>query len=132
VTENNRERDPRFEAVRATFGAHFDEGQELGASVAVTKHGGPVVDLWAGDADTAGRPWERDTIVNVWSVTKTMSAICLLMLADRGEVDLNAPIATYWPEFAVQGKEHVSVAHVLGHTAGLPGWDPPIATEVLF
>jgi CubicO group peptidase (beta-lactamase class C family) len=132
VTEIHGVCDSRFEAVRTAFGAHFDEGQELGASVAVTLHGEPVVDLWAGDADQAGRPWERDTIVNVWSTTKTMAAICVLMLADRGEVDLDAPVATYWPEFAVQGKERITVAHVLGHTAGLPGWDPPISHEALY
>lgn len=132
MTEIQGECDPRFDAVRVAFGANFDQGQELGASVAVTLDGGPVVDLWAGDADAAGRPWERDTIVNVWSTTKTMAAICMLMLADRGEVDLDAPVATYWPDFAGQGKEGVTLAQVLGHTAGLPGWDPPIVPEVLY
>ncbi|HEY3139668.1 MAG TPA: serine hydrolase domain-containing protein [Acidimicrobiales bacterium] len=132
MTEIHGECDPRFESVRATFAAHFDQGQELGASVAVTLHGEPVVDLWAGDADETGRPWERDTIVNVWSTTKTMAATCLLVLADRGEIDLEAPVASYWPEFAAEGKDQVTVAHVLSHTAGLPGWDPPIAPEVLY
>jgi CubicO group peptidase (beta-lactamase class C family) len=132
VTEIHGECDPRFEPVRTAFAANFDQGQELGASVAVTLEGEPVVDLWAGDADESGRPWERDTIVNVWSTTKTMAATCLLVLADRGEVDLDAPVATYWPEFAAEGKERVTVAHVLGHTAGLPGWDPAIAPETLY
>jgi CubicO group peptidase (beta-lactamase class C family) len=132
VTEIHGECDPRFEAVRTAFGANFDQGQELGASVAVTLHGEPVVDLWAGDADETGRPWERDTIVNVWSTTKTMSATCLLMLADRGEIDIDAPVAAYWPEFAAHGKEGVRVAHVLGHTAGLPGWNPPITPDTLY
>jgi CubicO group peptidase (beta-lactamase class C family) len=118
--------------VRTAFAAHFEQGQELGASVAVTLHGEPVVDLWAGDADDAGRPWERDTIVNVWSTTKTMAAICMLVLADRGEIGLDEPVATYWPEFAAQGKEGVTLAQVLGHTAGVPGWDPPITPEVLY
>ncbi|HEY8548043.1 MAG TPA: serine hydrolase domain-containing protein, partial [Acidimicrobiales bacterium] len=124
--------DPRFGAVRTAFAANFDRGEELGASVAVTLEGRTVVDLWAGDADRSGRPWEADTIVNVWSTTKTMAATCLLVLADRGDVDLEAPVATYWPEFAANGKERVTVAHVLGHTAGLPGWDPPIDPEVLY
>lgn len=124
--------DPRFAAVQAAFGANFDQGQELGASVAVTLAGETVVDLWAGDADRTGRPWERDTIVNVWSTTKTMAATCLLVLADRGELDLEAPVARYWPEFAGQGKDRVTVAHVMGHTAGLPGWDPAIDPEVLY
>ncbi len=121
-----------FEAVQARFAANFDEGLERGASVAVTLHGEPVVDLWAGDADGAGRPWAQDTIVNVWSTTKTMSAICLLMLADRGELDLDAPIASCWPEVAANGKEGVTTAHVLGHTAGLSGWDPAIEPADLY
>jgi CubicO group peptidase (beta-lactamase class C family) len=132
VTEIHGECDPRFEAVRTTFAANFEQGQECGASVAVTLDGEMVVDLWAGDADENGRPWERDTIVNVWSTTKTMAATCLLILADRGEVDLDEPVATYWPEFAAKGKEVVTIAHVLGHTAGLPGWDPSITPEVLY
>lgn len=121
-----------FEALQAQFAANFDEGLERGASVAVTLHGKTVVDLWAGDADGTGRPWVEDTIVNVWSTTKTMSAICLLMLADRGELDLDAPIATYWPEFAVNGKALITAAHVLGHTAGLSGWDPAIEPADLY
>jgi CubicO group peptidase (beta-lactamase class C family) len=132
VTEIHGECDARFEAVRTAFAANFDQGQEVGASVAVTLHGEPIVDLWAGDADGQGNAWQRDTIVNVWSTTKTMAAICLLILADRGEIDLDAPVATYWPEFAAEGKDRVTVAQVMGHTAGLPGWDPPIAPEVLY
>ncbi len=121
-----------FEPVRERFAANFDEGTELGASVAVTLHGEPVVDLWAGDADNDGRPWERDTIVNVWSTTKTMAAIVMLMLADRGDIDLEAPVATYWPEFAANHKDDVTVAQVLAHTAGVPGWDPAIAPDDIY
>jgi CubicO group peptidase (beta-lactamase class C family) len=132
VTEIHGECDGRFEAVRAAFEANFAPGQEVGASVAVTLEGEPVVDIWAGDADEDGRPWERDTIVNVWSTTKTMAATCMLMLADRGEIDLDAPVAKYWPEFAAEGKERVTIAQVMGHTAGVPGWDPPIAPEDLY
>ena len=124
--------DPRFAAVRMAFAANFAEEDEVGASVAVTLEGAPVVDLWAGDADDAGRAWERDTIVNVWSTTKTMAALCLLVLADRGQIDLDAPVARHWPQFAARDKQRVTVAHVLGHTAGLPGWDPPITAEVLY
>jgi CubicO group peptidase (beta-lactamase class C family) len=140
VTEIHGECDPRFEAVRTAFAANFDGGHEVGASVAVTLHGEPVVDLWAGDADNGDGdgadgvvpPWQRDTIVNVWSTTKTMAAICLLILADRGEIDLDAPVATHWPEFAAQGKDRITVAQVMGHTAGLPGWDPAIGPDVLY
>jgi len=90
-----------------------------------------VVDMWAGLADD-DRPWERDTICNVWSTTKTMAATVMLMLADRGDIDLEAPVATYWPEFASHGKQDVLVRHVLGHTSGLPGWVPPITPELLY
>ena len=131
MTEIHGHCDEAFAAVRDQFAAHFDQGQELGASVCVTKDGETVVDLWAGDADADGRPWAEDTIVNVWSTTKTMAAITMLMLADRGEIDLDAPVATYWPEFAANGKEGVLVRHVLAHTAGLPGFDPAVGVDVL-
>ncbi len=121
-----------FEGLQAQFADNFDKGLERGASVAVTLHGEPVVDLWAGDADGSGRPWAEDTIVNVWSTTKTMSAICVLMLADRGELDLDAPVATYWPEFGANGKDAITTAQILGHTAGLSGWDPAITPADLY
>lgn len=124
--------DDAFASVRATFEGNFAQGAELGASVCVTHHGQTVVDLWAGQADEAGTPWAEDTLVNVWSTTKTMGAISMLVLADRGEIDLDAPVATYWPEFAVNGKAGVLVRHVLGHTAGVPGWDPAITAETLY
>ena len=117
---------PGFEPVREAFAQNFAEGLELGASVAITRDGEPVVDLWAGDADSKGTPWEKNTIVNVYSTTKTMAATCVLMLADRGEVDLYAPVANYWPEFAQNGKENVLVAHVMSHSAGLSGFEKPI------
>jgi CubicO group peptidase (beta-lactamase class C family) len=123
---------PGFDGVRTAFEANFAAGNELGASVAMTVDGEPVVDLWAGDADEHGRPWEADTIVNVYSSTKTMAALCVLMLADRGLVDLDAPVAEYWPEFAQQGKERVLVRHVMSHAAGLPGFEPAVRTEDLY
>lgn len=123
---------PGFEGVQAAFAANFDQGLELGASACVTLHGETVVDIWAGDADEHGRPWEQDTIVNVWSTTKTMAATALLVLADRGELDLDAPIASYWPEFAANGKDTITMAQVMGHTAGLPGFDPAIAAADLY
>ncbi len=117
---------PGFEAVQEAFEANFDEGLEVGAAAAVTLDGEFVVDIWGGDADTDGTPWQRDTIVNVYSTTKTMAATCMLMLADRGELDFDAPVAQYWPEFAQNGKEGVLVSHVMAHTAGVPGFDPPL------
>ncbi|MFN8019069.1 MAG: serine hydrolase domain-containing protein [Acidimicrobiales bacterium] len=123
---------PGYEAVRDQFAANFAQGLELGASACVTVGGEAVVDIWAGDRDLDGSPWERDTIVNVWSTTKTMAATSLLVLADRGELDLDAPIATYWPEFAANGKEAITTAQVMGHTAGLPGFSPAISVESLY
>jgi CubicO group peptidase (beta-lactamase class C family) len=114
--------DARFAAVRTAFAENFRERGELGAAVAVTVDGETVVDLWAGWADAARtRPWERDTLVNVWSTTKGPVALCAHLLADRGLLDLDAPVAAYWPEFAAAGKEKVLVRHLLSHRAGLPG-----------
>ena len=122
--------DARFERVREAFAANLDQGLDVGASVAVTIAGQPVVDLWGGSTDAEGTtPWQRDTIINVWSTTKTMTALCALVLADRGEIDLHAPVARYWPEFSANGKEGVEVRHLLAHTAGLPGWDVPMTPE---
>ncbi|WP_406031929.1 beta-lactamase family protein [Nocardioides sp. NBC_00163] len=121
---------PEFELVRDAFTSHFDQGLEDGASVCVTLEGQVVVDLWGG-TDGSGDAWQSDTLVNVWSVTKTISATVMLMLADRGELDLESPVAHYWPEFGTHGKDEVLVRHVLAHTAGLPGWSVPIAPRDL-
>jgi CubicO group peptidase (beta-lactamase class C family) len=128
---------PGFEAVREAFAANFanDEAsgspRDVGASVAITIDGEFVVDLWGGTAEFDSGPgdWRGDTIINVWSTTKTMAALCCLILADRDELDLYAPIATYWPEFAAAGKEHIATRHVLSHSAGLSGWDEVITIE---
>jgi CubicO group peptidase (beta-lactamase class C family) len=114
-----------FGAVRDAFAENFEVDGDVGASVAVTLDGELVVDLWGGTQDVAGAvPWEEDTIINVFSTTKTMSCLALLVCASRGLVDVDAPVATYWPEFAAAGKaDTVLVRHLLSHTAGLPGWD---------
>jgi|SRR6056297_3577010 len=125
--------DDRFRAVADTLSANLDSGADLGASVAVAMGGEMVVDLWGGHADAErSRPWGSDTIANVWSTTKTMTALCALMLADRGQLDLHAPVAQYWPEFAANGKEGVEVRHLLGHTSGLSGWEEPVEESVLY
>jgi len=124
--------DPKFEGVVETLSASLDAGTDVGASVAVLVGGEPVVDIWGGTVDEAGTaPWVEDTITNVWSMTKTMTFLCALMLADRGELDFYAPVATYWPEFKAGGKESVEVRHLMAHTAGLPGWDEPMVAEDL-
>ena len=124
--------DKKFEGVATTLSRNLDAGAEVGASVAVMVGGEPVVDIWGGFVDEGKtRPWERDTIVNVWSTTKTMTFLCALMLADRGQLDFHAPVADYWPEFAAAGKQGVEVRHLMAHTAGLPGWTEPLETEDL-
>ncbi|HEV3129332.1 MAG TPA: serine hydrolase domain-containing protein [Solirubrobacteraceae bacterium] len=113
----------RFAPVAEAFAQNLNSGADIGASVAVVHEGQFVVDIWGGDADPEqGAAWEEDTIVNVWSSTKTMAALCALILADRGELDLDAPVSTYWPAFSQAGKEAVEVRHLLSHTAGLAGW----------
>jgi CubicO group peptidase (beta-lactamase class C family) len=122
----------RFSAVREALAASLD-ADDVGASVAVHVDGEPVVDIWGGYTDASATiGWERDTIVNVWSTTKTMTALCALILADRGQLDLDAPVARYWPEFAAAGKQDVRVRHLLSHTAGLPTWDEPMTVEDLY
>jgi CubicO group peptidase (beta-lactamase class C family) len=122
----------RFDGVRRALSNSLDAGTDLGASVAVYLHGEPVVDIWGGYLDEAKTtPWQEDTLTNVWSTTKTMTFLCALMLADRGELDFHAPVATYWPEFAAGGKEAVEVRHLMSHTAGLSGWQEPLAPEQL-
>ena len=122
----------RFDPVREALAASL-EADDVGASVAVYVDGEPVVDIWGGYADAARTVgWERDTITNVWSTTKTMTALCALILADRGQLDLDAPVARYWPEFAAAGKADVRVRHLLSHTAGLPTWDEPMTVEDLY
>ncbi len=124
--------DARFDGVRRALSDQLDRGDDVGASVAIFLHGDPVVDIWGGSVDEAhSAPWERDTITNVWSTTKTMTFVTALILHDRGELDFHAPVATYWPEFAAAGKEKVEVRHLMGHTAGLPGWDTPLVAEDL-
>jgi CubicO group peptidase (beta-lactamase class C family) len=123
----------RFAAVRAMFENNLASGADVGASFAATVNGEMVVDLWGGWADEARtRPWEKDTIVNVYSTTKTMTALCALILADRGDLDFDAPVARYWPEFAAAGKEKVKVSHLMAHSAGLSGWKEKITLEDVY
>jgi CubicO group peptidase (beta-lactamase class C family) len=111
-----------FEPVREAFLENLRERDELGAAFAVTHRGAAVVDLWGGLADgVAERPWREDTLQVIFSGTKGLVALCLLMLADRGALDLEAPVARCWPEFAVGGKADVTVLDVASHQAGLPG-----------
>jgi CubicO group peptidase (beta-lactamase class C family) len=131
---------PGFQAVREAFQSNFDGGTEVGAAFAAYHRGEKVVDLWGGVADrTTGRPWEEDTLVLVYSTTKGVMAMCANRLAQDGRLDVEAPVVTYWPEFAQAGKETITVADLLSHRAGLAwvdgtmsvedmlAWDPVIA-----
>jgi CubicO group peptidase (beta-lactamase class C family) len=123
----------RFAPVREAFEKSFAAGREVGASFAATVDGELVVDLFGGHADAARtRPWRRDTLVNVFSTTKAMAALCLHQLADRGRLDLDAPVARYWPEFAAAGKERMPVSWLLSHRAGLAALRTKLPTEALF
>ena len=122
-----------FDEVRSLLSASIDSGDDVGASVCVIHQGRTVVDLWGGVADVeSGRPWERDTIINVFSTTKTMTALAALLLIDRGELDPTAPVATYWPEFGANGKAEVTVAQLMSHTSGVSGWQEPISLEGIY
>ncbi|MEU7746336.1 serine hydrolase domain-containing protein [Nonomuraea sp. NPDC049158] len=116
--------DPRFSRVREAFDRHFADGLELGAAFAVYLDGELVVDLWDGVADRrTERPWEEDTPAFAYSCTKAITATVLLQLAERGQVDVAAPVAEVWPEFGVRAKQRVTVEHLLSHQAGLPALD---------
>ncbi|SOJ56280.1 Esterase EstB [Mycobacterium simulans] len=113
---------PKFAGVRAAFERNFALHNEVGAAVAVWVDGQLVVNLWGGTADAAGtRPWGEDTLATVLSGTKALTATCVHQLADRGELDLNAPVAKYWPEFGQSGKEAITLAMVLSHRSGVIG-----------
>jgi CubicO group peptidase (beta-lactamase class C family) len=125
--------DPRFAKVREIFEASFESGAELGAALNVIVDGREVIDLWAGWADAAKtRPWQRDTLANVYSTTKGITAICALQQVERGELDLDAPVARYWPEFAQNGKGEIPVRMLLSHQAGLPAVAKPLAAADLY
>jgi CubicO group peptidase (beta-lactamase class C family) len=125
--------DERFAPVADALSNTLDKGLDVGASVAVNVGGEMVVDIWGGTKDEAGKvPWERDTITNVWSTTKTMTNLCALILADRGELDFHTPVAHYWPEFAAGGKEAIEVRHLMSHTSGLSGWQEKMTVEDLY
>ncbi|MEU6643417.1 serine hydrolase domain-containing protein [Saccharomonospora sp. NPDC046836] len=123
----------RFAPLAQILEKNLASGEDVGASVAVMLDGRPVVDLWGGWVDQAHtRPWARDTIVNVWSNTKTVTALAALILIDRGDLDPFAPVASYWPEFAANGKERIEVRHILSHTSGVAGWDMPVTMDDVY
>ena len=119
--------DPRFERVAEAFARNFQDRNEVGASVCIKMGGEPVIDLWSGMAHPATQtPWEKDTLSLVWSATKGATALCAHILASRGLLDLDAPVARYWPEFGQAGKESIPVKMLLNHQAGLATLREPL------
>jgi CubicO group peptidase (beta-lactamase class C family) len=122
-----------FPDVRTLFEQNLADGTDLGAAFCVTVDDQVVIDLWGGFADEARtRPWRADTIVGVYSTTKTIAALTALLVADRGELDFTAPVARYWPEFAAAGKADVTVAQVMSHSSGLCGWREPVTSDDVY
>ncbi|MFW9822188.1 MAG: serine hydrolase domain-containing protein [Candidatus Thorarchaeota archaeon] len=125
--------EPRFEAVKEAFTQNFEEGMEVGASFAVTINGKYVIDIWGGYKDKEKtQPWEKDTICNVYSTTKVPTVLCTLMCVDRGLLDLDEPVAKYWPEFAQNGKENILVRQVFSHTTGLAGIEENVPFNTMY
>jgi CubicO group peptidase (beta-lactamase class C family) len=125
--------EPGYEKVRDAFAANFDLHGDVGAAVTVYRHGRVVVDLWGGERDTrTGEPWEADTLVRVASTTKGITAVCANLLAQQGKLDFDEPVATYWPEFAAEGKSSIPVRWLMSHQAGLPVVDRVFTKEDVF
>jgi CubicO group peptidase (beta-lactamase class C family) len=125
--------DDRFNAVKDAFTQNFEENLEMGASLGITLRGKMVVDLWGGYTDAEKiHPWEKDTIVNVYSTTKVIGALCVHILVDRGLINLDSPVSTYWPEFAQAGKAKMPVRFLLSHTSGIPRFDESISVTDLY
>ncbi|KAH7303962.1 beta-lactamase [Stachybotrys elegans] len=125
--------DERFNSVKALLQGFLEAGDELGVSLAVNLDGEDVVDLFGGYSDTDKRqPWERDTIVNVFSTTKALASLAVLTLVSRGQISVNDKVSKHWPEFSVNGKEDIEVRHLLSHTSGVAGFDEPMKLEDLY
>jgi len=124
---------PGFEHVRDAFASNFSRGdayEDVGASLAVYRGGRCVVDLWGGYRDSGRtRAWTRDTLINVWSTTKGVTALAVALLVDRGKLSYADAVAKHWPEFAANGKGAITVAQLLSHQGGLPGFSEPTTVE---
>ena len=122
--------DPAFTKLEEFFQEKISSGEEVGASINININGKDVVDIWAGHADEEKtKPWTADTITNVYSSTKTIAAIAILLAHERGLLSVDDPVAKHWPEFAANGKENVLIRHVMSHTSGVSGWEGPITME---
>lgn len=125
--------DKRFDKVAEALVDEITTGGECGAAIAIDIDGETVVDMWGGHADAAKtRPWTEDTIVNVWSSTKNVTALAGLMLIDRGLIEPTTSVASVWPEFGPNGKRHIEFRHLLSHSSGVSGWEQPVVPEDIF
>jgi CubicO group peptidase (beta-lactamase class C family) len=125
--------DGRFDKVASALADAIESGEEVGAAIAIDIGGETVVDIWGGHADAAKtKPWAADTIVNVWSSTKTVTALAGLMVIDRGLIEPGTKVAEVWPEFAANGKQDIEFRHFLSHSSGVSGWDQPVVPEDIF
>jgi CubicO group peptidase (beta-lactamase class C family) len=123
----------QFGAVRTALERNLDSGEELGASLVLDIDGDIVIDMWGGFTDQARTiPWTEHTITNVWSSTKTVTSLAALMLVDRGELDVDAPVAKYWPEFGARGKQDILIRQLMSHSSGVSGLDQPARVEDLY
>jgi len=124
---------PSFSKLKDVFEKNFAAQDEVGASIALVKDGELIVNLWGGlrDPDSASE-WQRDTLVNVWSTTKGITALCFAMLVDRGQISYASPIAEYWPEFRVGNRQNMTVSMMLSHQGGLCGFRDPVDIEFLY
>ena len=121
---------PVFHSVRDLLQQKLRDGSEVGASLCVNIDGKNVLDLWGGHADESKtKPWTKDTITGIWSSTKVITCLAAHMLVDRGLLDMNEKVATYWPEFAANGKDNVKVSHLLSHSSGIPAWEGEMTAE---
>ena len=133
MAQINGTSDERFESLSELLSDSLDSGGDVGASVSVTIEGETVVDIWGGHKDEAKTtPWEADTVTNVWSTTKTMTSLSALVLMERGDLDAHEKVATYWPEFAANGKDNIEVRMLMGHTSGVSGWAQPVTVEDIY
>lgn len=124
--------DEAFAEVQKLLQENITSGKEVGASLVVNINGRNVIDIWGGYTDEARtHPWEKDTIVNLYSTTKTVTALAALMLIDQCRLDVNEKVSKYWPEFAANGKQDIKVYHILSHTSGVSGFDENIEVEDL-
>ncbi|KAJ5933981.1 beta-lactamase [Penicillium verhagenii] len=124
---------PQFQPLQDLISKKLRSEEEVGLSISINIGEKNIVDLWGGHSDPSRtKPWTKDTITVIWSITKIVTNIAALLLIDRGLLDPSAPVATYWPEFAANGKENILVKHILSHTSGVSSWDLPNTPEDIF